>query len=101
MVFFMANCCSIRRTESGFPRTRSRSRSNAAASAGSWWRSTASASGAPVSSTVPLASTSVIDSRVRYVLACVPQVIPLELLAITPPTVQADSLAGSGPSLRP
>ncbi|PSK61667.1 hypothetical protein B0E53_06430 [Micromonospora sp. MH33] len=34
-------------------------------------------------------------------LNSVPQVIPLELLATTPPTVQADSLAGSGPSLRP
>ena len=31
----------------------------------------------------------------------VPQVMPLELLATTPPIVQADSLAGSGPSLRP
>ncbi|GAA2895841.1 hypothetical protein GCM10020220_102390 [Nonomuraea rubra] len=29
--------------------------------------------------TVPLGSTIVIDSRVRYVLACVPQVMPLEL----------------------
>src|SRR4051795_6613127 len=27
--------------------------------------------------------------------------MPLELLATTPPIVQADSLAGSGPSLRP
>ena len=30
-----------------------------------------------------------------------PQLIPLELLATTPPIVQADSLAGSGPSMRP
>nr|GID89670.1 hypothetical protein Ade03nite_85940 [Actinoplanes derwentensis] len=31
----------------------------------------------------------------------VPQSIPEELFATTPPTVQAISLAGSGPSLRP
>ena len=31
----------------------------------------------------------------------VPQAMPLELLAMTPPMVQAISLAGSGPSLRP
>ena len=30
-----------------------------------------------------------------------PHAMPLELLATTPPIVQADSLAGSGPSLRP
>ncbi len=34
-------------------------------------------------------------------LNSVPQAMPLELLATTPPIVQADSLAGSGPSLRP
>ena len=38
---------------------------------------------------------------VRYALSAVPQVIPLELLATMPPTVQAASLAGSGPSRRP
>ncbi len=34
-------------------------------------------------------------------LYSVPHVMPLELLAMTPPMVQADSLAGSGPSRRP
>ena len=34
-------------------------------------------------------------------MATVPQAIPLELFATTPPMVQALSLAGSGPSLRP
>ena len=34
-------------------------------------------------------------------LAAVPQAIPLLLLLTTPPRVQAISLAGSGPSLRP
>ena len=39
------------------------------------------------------------DSKVLYVLNSVPQTMPLELLAITPPMVQAASLAGSGPNL--
>ena len=34
-------------------------------------------------------------------LSVMPQAIPLELLAITPPMVQAISLAGSGPSFLP
>ena len=34
-------------------------------------------------------------------MATVPQAMPDELFATTPPSVQAPSLAGSGPSLRP
>ena len=45
--------------------------------------------------TVPVGSTKVSDSRVLYVLSSVPQAMPEELLATTPPMVQADSLAGS------
>ena len=65
MVFFIANCAVIRRTESALPRTRSRSRTMPSYSAGSLARSSRSASGAAVSTTVPLGSTKVIDSRVR------------------------------------
>ena len=50
---------------------------------------------------MPLASTITADSSVRYVFCVVPHAIPLELFATTPPIVQAISLAGSGPSLRP
>ena len=45
--------------------------------------------------TVPDGSTNVIDSMVLYVLNCVPQAMPEELLAITPPIVAAPSDAGS------
>lgn len=55
----------------------------------------------PVSSTVPEARTTSRDSSVWYMFRSVPQVMPLELLAMTPPSVQAVSLAGSGPSRRP
>ena len=34
-------------------------------------------------------------------LCVIPQAIPLELFAITPPIVQATSLAGSGPNFLP
>ncbi|MCY1234441.1 hypothetical protein D9M72_470240 [compost metagenome] len=64
-------------------------------------RSFRSASGAPVSITVPEGRTTVNDSRVRYVLSTVPQFMPEELLATTPPMVHAASLAGSGPNFRP
>ena len=40
------------------------------------------------------------DSNVWYELAIVPQLMPEELSARTPPTVQATDEAGSGPSLR-
>ena len=43
----------------------------------------------------------VIDASVAYVLNSVPHAMPLELLATTPPMVQAISLAGSGPSFLP
>ena len=41
------------------------------------------------------------DSMVLYVLNFVPQAMPDELFAITPPSVAAPSDAGSGPILRP
>jgi hypothetical protein len=101
MVFFMENCCRILPAESLLPRTRRASSARPAYSSGSRVRSLPSASGAPVSITVPEGSTTVRDSSVRYALSTVPQFMPEELLATTPPTVQADSLAGSGPNLRP
>ena len=88
-------------TEAGLPRTRRDSRSRPSCSSGSRVRRRSSASGAPVSTTVPLGSTTVRDSSVLYVLSTVPQAMPDELLATTPPMVQAPSLAGSGPNLRP
>ncbi len=51
--------------------------------------------------TVPLASTTVIASTVRYAVRAVPDDMPDELFATTPPIVHAISLAGSGPSRRP
>ncbi len=101
MVFFMANCCLILAAESGFLRTRSANRDRPSWRSGSRARSFRSASAAPVSITVPEGSTTVSDSSVRYVLSTVPQFMPEELLATTPPMVQAASLAGSGPNFRP
>lgn len=46
-----------------------------------------------------LAITMTMDSRVRSVLNSVPQAIPEELLATTPPMVHATSPAGSGPAV--
>ena len=69
-----------------------------AASSGSASANAASASTAAVSITVPDGSMKVIDSSVRYAFSLVPQHMPLALLAITPPTVHAAALAGSGPS---
>ena len=48
---------------------------------------------------VPLGSTNTMESRVLYVLYLVPEDMPEELFATTPPMVQADQDAGSGPSL--
>ena len=47
---------------------------------------------------VPEGSMKASDDSVLYEFCVVPQHIPLELLAMTPPIVQADALAGSGPS---
>ena len=90
-------------TDSALPRTRARRADNPAQSSGSATRNCSSGSvdaGSvdAESMVVPLASTSVIDSRVRYVFCSMPHAMPLELLAMTPPMVQAISLAGSGPS---
>ena len=68
---------------------------------GSLRRKCSSASKFLVLMTVPLGKTIVSESRVEYELNSVPHAIPLELFATTPPIVQAISLAGSGPSLRP
>ena len=65
MVFFIANCWRILATDAGLARTRSRSRSRPLKISGSWWRSRPSASGAPVSTTVPDGSTTTIESSVR------------------------------------
>ena len=43
-------------------------------------------------------SMNVSDDSVLYEFCVVPQHMPLELLATMPPIVQADALAGSGPS---
>ena len=57
----------------------------------------ASASAEAVSISVPDGSSSFSDATVLYEFCVVPQHIPLELLAMTPPIVHAAALAGSGP----
>ena len=91
----------IRRTESGLPRTRSRSRSRPSWSSGSSARSRSSASGAPVSRTVPLGQHE--DQRLQR-----PVGVELGAAGHAAGVVgddaadgAGDSLAGSGPSLRP
>ena len=70
------------------------------ASSGSAAAKRSSASGAAVSTTVPDGSTKLSERSVMYESRTTPQRMPPELLAITPPTVAASVLAGSGPSLR-
>ncbi len=100
-MFFIENWRSISARAAALPRTRSRSSARPRWIAGSAARRRASASGAPVSTTVPLASTTVIASTVRYAVRAVPDDMPDELFATTPPIVHAISLAGSGPRRRP
>ena len=99
MVFFMEYCWRIFAMDSGFSSTRLRRRSRPSWSSGSRERSFWSASGSAVSMMVPLGSTNTMESRVLYVLYLVPEDMPEELFATTPPMVQADQDAGSGPSL--
>jgi hypothetical protein len=68
-----------------------------AASAGSAAAKCRSASSPALSTNVPEGSMNLSDDRVLYEFCVVPQHMPLELLAMTPPIVQADALAGSGP----
>ena len=100
MVFLILKSRSIVPTDSGLLRTRSRSSRSPAWISGALDFKRSSASLAPVSRTRPFGKTKIKDSIVRYEFCCVPQHIPLELFATTPPIVQAISLAGSGPSLR-
>src|SRR5512146_2987184 len=88
-------------TREGLERIRSRSAAIPPQMRGSAFRRRAPASGAEESMKVPEESRNERDSRVRYAFLSTPQHMPLELLAMTPPIVQASMEAGSGPSLNP
>ncbi len=100
-MFLIWNLARIRSASPESATISSRIASSSAASSGSSAAKRSSAPAAAVSTTVPEGRTSTIDSTVEYESRVVPQRIPPELFAITPPTVAMSVLAGSGPSLRP
>ena len=101
MVFLISNLERIRAESASSARIASRISASPAASSGSAASKRSAASGAPVSIAVPDGSTNESERTVEYESFVVPQRIPPELLATTPPTVAKSVDAGSGPSLRP
>ena len=100
-MFLISNFLRIRAVSSVSARISSRISPSPRASSGSAAAKRSAAAGAAVSIRAPDAVMNSSAETVEYESARVPQRMPPELLATTPPTVAMSVEAGSGPSLRP